>query len=130
MTLTPRLELKFSQTLVMTPQLQQMSNIDLNEFVEAEIAENPMLERDDSNAAKNQEGSPEVITEQNELSDDTGGLEMVNIISNEHVTESQVNALDMENYDNVWDSEPAAEPATTIHNEDGGSISEWSRPLS
>ena len=135
MTLSPRLDLKFNQTLTMTPQLQQaikllqMSNIDLNEFVEAEIAENPMLERDDSNATKNQEGSAEVITEHNESTDDIDDLETVNIISNEHITESQVNALDMDNYDNIWDSEPAAEPATTIHNEDGGSISEWSKPL-
>ena len=135
MTLSPRLDLKFNQTLTMTPQLQQaikllqMSNIDLSEFVEAEIAENPMLERDDSNTRKNQEGSAEVINEHNEPTDDVDDLETVNIISNEHVTESQVNALDMENYDNIWDSEPAAEPATTIHNEDGGSISEWSKPL-
>ncbi|MGF1473980.1 MAG: RNA polymerase factor sigma-54 [Geminicoccaceae bacterium] len=46
-----RLDLRQKQSLVMTPQLQQavkllqMSNLDLSEFVEQEIAENPFLER-------------------------------------------------------------------------------------
>ncbi len=135
MTLAPRLELKYGQSLLMTPQLQQaikllqMSNIDLNEFVEAELAENPMLERDDSNTPKDHDGSGETISEPNENEDEPGGLETINLDNHEHITESQVNALDMENYDNVWDGEPAVEPATTIHNLDSGSISEWSKPL-
>ena len=135
MTLAPRLELKYGQSLLMTPQLQQaikllqMSNIDLNEFVEAELAENPMLERDDSNTSKDHDRSGETISEPNENEDEPGGLETINLDNHEHITESQVNALDMENYDNVWDGEPAVEPATTIHNLDGGSISEWSKPL-
>lgn len=51
MTLTQRLDLKQSQTLVMTPQLQQaikllqMSNQELGEFVAQEIEQNPLLER-------------------------------------------------------------------------------------
>ena len=55
MAITPRLQLKQSQSLLMTPQLQQaikllqMSNIDLAAFVENELAENPLLERDDGN---------------------------------------------------------------------------------
>jgi RNA polymerase sigma-54 factor len=46
-----RLELRQSQALVMTPQLQQaikmlqLSNIELNQFVDAEIQQNPLLER-------------------------------------------------------------------------------------
>jgi RNA polymerase sigma-54 factor len=45
-----RLELRQSQTLVMTPQLQQaikmlqLSNVELSEFVTAEIEQNPLLE--------------------------------------------------------------------------------------
>jgi RNA polymerase sigma-54 factor len=48
--LSQRLELRQSQALVMTPQLQQaikmlqLSNIELTEFVEAEIEQNPLLE--------------------------------------------------------------------------------------
>jgi RNA polymerase sigma-54 factor len=45
-----RLELRQSQALVMTPQLQQaikmlqLSNLELSAFVEAEIEQNPLLE--------------------------------------------------------------------------------------
>ena len=49
--LTQRLDLRQQQNLVMTPQLQQaikllqMNNVELNEFVEEEIAQNPLLEK-------------------------------------------------------------------------------------
>jgi len=52
--MSPKLELRQSQGLVMTPQLQQaikllqMSNVELQSFVEAEIERNPLLERDDA----------------------------------------------------------------------------------
>ncbi len=57
MAITTKLELRQSQQLVMTPQLQQaikllqLSNLELNEFVEAELERNPLLERDDDNDA-------------------------------------------------------------------------------
>lgn len=53
MALTQRLELRQGQSLVMTPQLQQaikllqMSNLELQAFVEAELEKNPLLERDE-----------------------------------------------------------------------------------
>ena len=53
MSLSPRLDLRQSQTLIMTPQLQQaikllqMSNQELSEFVATEIEQNPLLERAD-----------------------------------------------------------------------------------
>ena len=51
MALTPRLDLRQSQTLVMTPQLQQaikllqLSNLELAGYVESELEQNPLLER-------------------------------------------------------------------------------------
>ena len=51
MALSPRLELRQSQTLVMTPQLQQaikllqLNNLELTAFVEQELERNPLLER-------------------------------------------------------------------------------------
>lgn len=75
MAINQRLDLKQGQTLTMTPQLQQaikllqMSNLELAEFVEAELEKNPLLERDDSMssekphddapAAEGQEGGSE-----------------------------------------------------------------------
>ena len=53
MALTPRLELRQSQTLVMTPQLQQaikllqLSSIELTAYVEQELERNPLLEQSD-----------------------------------------------------------------------------------
>ena len=56
MPMAPRLELRQGQALVMTPQLQQaikllqLSNIELTEFVEAELERNPLLEREENSA--------------------------------------------------------------------------------
>jgi RNA polymerase sigma-54 factor len=56
MALSQRLDLRQSQSLVMTPQLQQaikllqLSNIELSAFVEAELEQNPLLERDEGPA--------------------------------------------------------------------------------
>ena len=53
MAMGPRLELRQSQTLVMTPQLRQaikllqFSNLEVNAFVEEELERNPLLERDE-----------------------------------------------------------------------------------
>ncbi|MFC5357505.1 RNA polymerase factor sigma-54 [Azospirillum himalayense] len=52
MALSQRLDLRQTQSLVMTPQLQQaikllqLSNIELSDFVDREIEQNPLLERD------------------------------------------------------------------------------------
>src|SRR6266516_4250499 len=65
-----RLELRQSQALVMTPQLQQaikmlqLSNIELADFVEAEIEQNPLLEHgayDGDEAPGPAEGEPAPI---------------------------------------------------------------------
>jgi RNA polymerase sigma-54 factor len=56
MAMTPRLELRQGQALVMTPQLQQaikllqLSNVELQEFVEGELERNPLLEREETGA--------------------------------------------------------------------------------
>jgi RNA polymerase sigma-54 factor len=53
MAVTPRLDLRQTQTLVMTPQLQQaikllqLSNVELGDFVDRELERNPLLERDE-----------------------------------------------------------------------------------
>ena len=53
MVLAPRLDLRQTQSLVMTPQLQQaikflqLSNLELNAAIEAELERNPLLEKED-----------------------------------------------------------------------------------
>ncbi len=57
MAVTQRLELRQSQSLVMTPQLQQaikllqLSNMELSAYVEDELEKNPLLERDETDDA-------------------------------------------------------------------------------
>ena len=54
MALSPRLEFRQAQSLTLTPQLMQsirllqLSHLELNDFVDAELLRNPLLEREDS----------------------------------------------------------------------------------
>ena len=53
MALSPRLEVRQSQSLTLTPQLMQsirllqLSHLELNAFVDTELLRNPLLERED-----------------------------------------------------------------------------------
>jgi DNA-directed RNA polymerase specialized sigma54-like protein len=59
---TQRLELRQSQTLIMTPQLQQaiqmlqLSNLELADFIDGEIQQNPLLERRERGLGENIQG--------------------------------------------------------------------------
>lgn len=65
MALSHRLELRQGQGLVITPQLQQaikllqLSNIELDAFVEAELERNPLLQRDEGEAEPASDGEAE-----------------------------------------------------------------------
>ena len=66
MALSQRLDLRQSQSLVMTPQLQQaikllqFSNAELTEFVERELEKNPLLETDEGEQSYAEEASQQV----------------------------------------------------------------------
>ena len=125
MALTPRLELRQGQSLVMTPQLQQaikllqLSSVELLEYVEDELSENPMLER-----AEDETGGDDRLAEEHGAEesheDESGvgdlstaddpeengpiiGLEQMNA---EEISSESVNSLDMEEYDNIWERDP------------------------
>ncbi|MSO71406.1 MAG: RNA polymerase sigma-54 factor [Alphaproteobacteria bacterium] len=65
MAITPRLELRQGQALVMTPQLQQaikllqMSSHELMAYVEQELVDNPLLERADGDGGDGGESVPD-----------------------------------------------------------------------
>ena len=73
MALSAKLEMRQGQQLVMTPQLQQairllqLSNLELNEFVDAELERNPLLEREEQSAA------PKTIDDAPESTSDGSG---------------------------------------------------------
>lgn len=72
MALTPRLDIKQSQSLVLTPQLQQaikmlqLSSAELVEYVADEVAENPLLEYDERNEDEDRRNTNNETKEQSE----------------------------------------------------------------
>ncbi|HEX4077857.1 MAG TPA: RNA polymerase factor sigma-54 [Rhizomicrobium sp.] len=72
MALTQRLEIRQGHALVMTPQLQQaikllqLSNLELCTYVEQELERNPLLERDEGDAAPAESGDIEAVPENND----------------------------------------------------------------
>ncbi|MBN06138.1 RNA polymerase factor sigma-54 [Ponticaulis sp.] len=68
MALSQRLDLRHSQSLVMTPQLQQaikllqLSNIELAEYISGELQKNPLLERDDGDGPAAQEAGSDNLS--------------------------------------------------------------------
>jgi RNA polymerase sigma-54 factor len=67
MAIGPRIDLRQSQTLVMTPQLRQaikllqLSNLDVAAFVEEELERNPLLERDEAPDALPEQPAPDQL---------------------------------------------------------------------
>ena len=62
MALSPRIEVRQSQSLTLTPQLMQsirllqLSHLELNAFVEAELLRNPLLEREENETVTTDDG--------------------------------------------------------------------------
>jgi len=120
MALTPRLDLRQSQSLVMTPQLQQaikllqLSNMELTEYVEKELEQNPLLERDESRG----EGPDGVVggqdaPQESEADGDQDGLRGVDTAAADDQRALREVAQDSD-YDNLWgdgNPMPVAGPA-------------------
>ncbi len=113
MALTQRLDIRLSQQLVMTPQLQQaikllqMSNIDLQAYVDAELERNPLLERDDRSEdlpqpARDDEGGPEIDSEA------LTQMDTVSNLTSPLPQEDQLRTLDTD-LDNVFTHEARAD---------------------
>ncbi|HYF23428.1 MAG TPA: RNA polymerase factor sigma-54 [Caulobacteraceae bacterium] len=123
MTPNVRLELRQGQSLVITPQLQQaikllqLSNLELEAYVEAELERNPLLQRDESEGRAEGEEAPvaevEAPAEARELD-----------LSGEDVTAAQasVDASPEDLYADESRAERAADQAG-----EGGSLVDWSK---
>src|SRR5258705_655255 len=114
----PRLELRQGQSLVMTPQLQQaikllqLSNVELAEYCEAELEKNPLLERDDREAAP--------VSEAAEADGESAASERDDVaLSRDDF--SKTSDMDEAAHDNMYDGEPrkAAEAPQS------GSLTDW-----
>jgi len=123
MAATQRLELRQAQSLVMTPQLQQaikllqLSNLELCAFVEQEIDQNPLLERDTGE----EPGDPDPSAESGQDDDrDTGGNEpdTWDQVQEEGAGLADDGPLDA-SYENVFDPE-AGGPLESMGGAQGG----------
>ncbi|WP_421692726.1 RNA polymerase factor sigma-54 [Aestuariivirga sp.] len=105
MALNQRLELRQGQSLVMTPQLQQaikllqMSNLELQAFVDQELERNPLLERDERVDSQSRNAEP------NESQPD-----MVSALASTGGAEERLRTLDTD-LDNVYTHEARADAA-------------------
>jgi len=127
MALSPRIELKLSQSLVMTPQLQQAikllqySNIDLVDFVTREIEKNPLLEQSESNdtGAKSSDGDTDTPYDTHGENAETGQPATADSYLNNPGGENQNSetALDT-NFDNEFNNDCAIDSAA--HSTGGG----------
>jgi len=116
-----RLEVRQGQGLVVTPQLQQaikllqLSNMEIEAFVEAELERNPLLQRDEADGAADGEGAPAAEaapTSETELSFEDGR------------SSAAEEAMDVRSED-AW-GEPSAERADAPADAQPG-LNDWSR---
>ena len=119
MALTPRLDLRTTQTLVMTPQLQQaikllqMSNLELTAYVEQQLEQNPLLEREDLHADRganeagegNSEGPPDAA-DAPPATDTTDTSELTRL-ETPAVDDGPLDA----DFDNVWTNDSIGDSA-------------------
>jgi RNA polymerase sigma-54 factor len=106
MAVRQRMDLRQSQALVMTPQLQQaiklleLSSQDLAAYVENELEQNPLLERDDGSA----EGGGDSAAEPDDESARPGASDPVDaseFAASATMPDSPESPLDVD-YDNLW----------------------------
>lgn len=120
MALTPRLEIRQGQSLVMTPQLQQaikllqLSNLELTSHIENELERNPLLEIDtgEADGAENADLSPNA-TNDARLDEDTNQKDSSETelnLTEETLPTREAGNLDTE-FDNVYTDEASADKA-------------------
>lgn len=131
MALTQRLDLRQSQSLVMTPQLQQaikllqLSNAELADYVEGEIERNPLLEMDEAdNTPAPAEESSDSEASSPDASSDLVGTDQ---LANSETLKSDSDAPLDTDYDNVWTSDGATEAGEQPSSE-SGNLSDWGGP--
>ncbi|MBM3523178.1 MAG: RNA polymerase factor sigma-54 [Alphaproteobacteria bacterium] len=107
----PRLDLRQSQTLVMTPQLQQaikllqLSNLEVVAYVEAELERNPLLEREEAESADTPAAEREAAVSKDDERPAEPLLDTVEG-SAPSASASAEPPLDTD-FSNTWDDEPA-----------------------
>ena len=122
MAIGPRLDMRQSQSLVMTPQLQQaikllqLSNLELTAFIEQELERNPLLERDEAGDIPNDRD----LTPPDDIPLDQRGLAEAPLLDGMTGTSAQ-DSLDVD-YDNQYTNDSLSDGAGG-----GEAFADWSR---
>jgi RNA polymerase sigma-54 factor len=138
MAVRQRMDLRQSQTLVMTPQLQQaiklleLSSQDLAAYVESELEQNPLLERDEGGS----EGGADPTEPDDEAARPTttaDPMDASDFAASATMPDAHDSPLDVD-YDNLWtndapDSMPAMSHASSGGGRGDGDDAEGSRAL-
>jgi RNA polymerase sigma-54 factor len=112
MALTPRLDLRQSQLLVMTPQLQQaikllqFSSMELSDYVDTQLECNPLLERDEGADGFDAGESPAAADAMQPATADGEPRSLDTAVSEEGGSFAD-DDLDLEIHDNVYDGDYA-----------------------
>jgi RNA polymerase sigma-54 factor len=115
MALGPRLDLRQSQSLVMTPQLRQaikllqFTNLEATAFVEEELERNPLLEREETAAGPDLDApAPDQLPARDELRNATGfedspAPDTAELIRSEILAEASADPLDTVEHAEAYD---------------------------
>ncbi|TNE42359.1 MAG: RNA polymerase sigma-54 factor [Alphaproteobacteria bacterium] len=127
MALTPRLELRQGQSLVMTPQLQQaikllqLSNLELAAYIEQELEKNPLLEVDErADPADKSEASDDTPTSTRE----TGPMEADIQLSDHAAAGAAGDDLDTD-FENVYSDDLAPNRVQEAKAAQDASLEAW-----
>ena len=127
MALSPRLELRQGQGLVITPQLQQaikllqLSNLELEAFVEGELERNPLLQREDREDGG--EGEPEVPAAEAEAAEPDFGIDRVT----DSAAAADIDARHDDLYNGASPGDLATGDAGPTAGADAGGSVDWSK---
>ncbi len=109
MALSQRLELRQSQSLVMTPQLQQaikllqLSNIEVSEYVERELESNPLLEHDQGLVGGGEEAGPAAAESGTDNTEPEADRDTMDLATSETLPDQGEAPLDTE-FQDLFDS--------------------------
>ncbi|HZF35761.1 MAG TPA: RNA polymerase factor sigma-54 [Candidatus Angelobacter sp.] len=117
MAVRQRMDLRQTQTLVMTPQLQQaiklleLSSQELSAYVERELEQNPLLERDDATGDSGTDPSPEPGDDSEpSAAGASDPLDASDFAKGAMMPDAPESPLDVD-YDNLWTNDGADAPA-------------------
>ncbi|MCZ6859356.1 MAG: RNA polymerase factor sigma-54 [Alphaproteobacteria bacterium] len=123
MALSQRLDLRQSQSLVMTPQLQQaikllqLSNLELTSYVEEELERNPLLRSDEDTEGGGEDrrrtDKTDDTTAPQPVNGEATAIDTLNLVAGEGIAKADEASLDTD-YENLWnggaDFTPAPQP--------------------